>query len=66
VSESLYLIITCLIALSSGVKVLKKILRQFTLELNNIHKHLKAETCLFYREGLSRLIKTQLIDYVGN
>ena len=66
VSESLYSIITCLIALSSGAKVLKKILKQFTLELTNIHKHLKPETCLFYREGLSRLVKTQLIEYVSN
>ena len=41
VSESLYSIIKCLIPLSSGERVLKKVLRQFSYELPNLHRHLK-------------------------
>lgn len=41
VSESLYSIIKCLIKLSSGEKVLKKILKQFNVELSSIHRHVK-------------------------
>lgn len=52
--------------LSSGEKVLKKILRQFSIELSSIHRHVKKEACAFYRDGLSKLVKTQLMEYVGN
>ena len=57
VSESLYSIIKCLVPLSSGEKVLRKVLRQFTYDLPNLHRHLRKEVNAFYREGLSRLIK---------
>jgi hypothetical protein len=42
VSENLPLILTNLIALSSGERVLKNILRQFCLNLTKIHGHLKS------------------------
>jgi hypothetical protein len=66
VSESLYSIIKCLVPLSSGERVLRKVLRQFTYDLPNLHRHLKREVNAFYREGLSRLIKKELADHVGN
>ena len=47
ISESLYSIIKCLIPLSSGERVLKKILRQFTLDLPGLHSHLKKEVNCF-------------------
>lgn len=65
-SESLYNILKCLVALSSGEKVLRKVLHQFTVELSSLHKHLRKDNCQFYREALSKLVKSQLIDYVGN
>lgn len=65
-SESLYNILKCLVALSSGEKVLRKVLHQFSVELSTHHKHLRKDSCQFYREALSKLIKNQLIDYVGN
>jgi hypothetical protein len=48
-SESLYAILKCLVALSSGEKVLRKVLHQFSVELSTHHKHLKKENCQFYR-----------------
>ena len=65
-SESLYNILKCLVALSSGEKVLRKVLHQFTVDLSSLHKHLRKDNCQFYREALSKLVKSQLIDYVGN
>ena len=41
VSESLYSIIKCLIPLSSGERVLRKVLRQFSFDLPNLHRHVK-------------------------
>jgi hypothetical protein len=66
VSESLFVIIKCLIILSSGERVIRKILKQFHIELIPIHRHLKNDICIFYRDGLSKLIKTQLMEYIGN
>ena len=66
VSESLYTITKCLIALSSGDRLLKKIMRQFGVELSSIHRHIRKEATAFYREGLSKLIKSQLMEYIGN
>lgn len=66
VSESLYSIIKCLVPLSSGERVLKKVLRQFTMDLPALHRHLRKEVNAFYREGLCRLIKKELADHVGN
>lgn len=65
-SESLYNILKGLVALSSGEKVLRKVLRQFSIQLSSHHKHLKKDNCQFYRQALGKLIKNQLIDYVGN
>lgn len=66
VSESLCTVTKCLIALSSGDRLLKKFLRQFSIELSAVHRHLRKEATAFYREGLSKLIKSELIDYLGN
>lgn len=66
VSESLYTITKCLIVLSSGERLLKKLLKQFNVELTTIHRHVKKEATTFYRDGLSRLIKSQLMEYIGN
>lgn len=66
VSESLYTITKCLIVLSSGERLLKKLLKQFNVELSSIHRSTKRETTTFYRDGLSRLIKNQLMEYIGN
>jgi hypothetical protein len=41
VSDSLHIIIKTLVSLSSGERVVKKILRQFCYELTTIHRHLK-------------------------
>lgn len=30
-----------------------------------MHKHLRKESCQLYREAFSKLVKNQLIDYVG-
>lgn len=48
-SESLYNILKCLVALSSGEKVLRKVLHQFSVELSTHHKHLRKDSCQFYR-----------------
>ena len=60
VSESLYTIIKCLISLSSGEKVLKKVFRQFTMDLSVIHRHVRKEASAYYKEGFVNLIKTQM------
>lgn len=52
--------------LSSGEKVLKKVLNQYRVELTSIHRHLRKEASIFYKEGLSKLVKNMLIDYIGN
>lgn len=41
VSESLYTITRCLIALSSGDRLLRKLLMQFGLELTSLHRHIR-------------------------
>ena len=41
VSDSLSTIIKCLIVLSSGEKILKKMIKQFKLELGTIHRHVR-------------------------
>lgn len=41
-------------------------LRQFTLEIGNIHRHMKKEVNIYYREGLARLIKSKMMEYMGN
>lgn len=41
VSESMYTITKLLIALSSGDRLLKKLLRQFSVELTSIHRHVR-------------------------
>jgi hypothetical protein len=66
VSESLYAITKLLIALSSGDKLLKKFLKQYSVDLSSIHRHVRKEATEFYRVGLSRLIKNELMEYVGN
>lgn len=66
VTESLYTILKCLVALSSGERVLRKVLRQFNTDLSSVHRHLKREVNAFYREGLCRMIKKELSDHVGN
>lgn len=65
VSDSLHVIIRSLVSLSSGEKVVKKILRQFNVELTIIHRHLKKEINAYYRDGLSKLLKRHLIDFIG-
>ena len=66
VSESLYTITKCLIALSSGDRVLTKLLREFSINLTEIHRHIRKEATTFYRDGINKLIKNQLMEYVGN
>ena len=41
VSESLYTIMKCLIILSSGERLLKKLLKQFNVDLSSIHRQVK-------------------------
>ena len=66
VSENLCSITKFLIVLSSGDRVLKKLLRQFTVELGSIHRHLSSrkEVNSFYRDGLSKLIRSQMMEYM--
>ena len=66
VSDSLHIVVKSLVSLSSGEKVLKRILRQFSLELTAIHKNLKKETNVLYRDGLSKLTKMHLMDFMGS
>lgn len=66
VSDSLHIIIKTLVSLSSGERVVKKILRQFSYELISIHRFLKKEVNVFYRDGLTKLIKMHLMDFIGN
>lgn len=66
VSESLHVIIRSLVSLSSGERVVRKILRQFSLELTTVHRHLKKDVNVFYRDGLSKLTKMHLMDFIGN
>jgi len=66
ISENVYNIIKCLVALSSGERVLSKILKEFSLDLPGLHRHLRKETNAFYREGLSRAIKNHLANHVGS
>jgi hypothetical protein len=49
ISENVYNIIKCLVALSSGERVLSKILKEFSLDLPGLHRHLRKETNAFYR-----------------
>ena len=55
-----------LVSLSSGERVLKKVLKQFSYELTSIHRHLKKDVNIFYRDGLSKLTKLHLMDFIGN
>ena len=48
-SESVHSIIKCLVALNSGDKVLRKLLKQFYFEPTSIHKHMPKDSALFYR-----------------
>jgi hypothetical protein len=41
ISENVYNIIKCLVALSSGERVLGKILKEFSLDLPGLHRHLR-------------------------
>lgn len=43
VSDQLLLITKLLVALSSGDKLLKKLLRQFSVELPTIHRHIRNQ-----------------------
>lgn len=52
VSDQLILITKLLIALSSGDRVLKKLLRQFSVELPTIHRHVRHPATEVYRAGL--------------
>jgi len=36
------------------------------VDVSTIHKHLRKEVGLFYKEGLGKLLKSQLVDYIGN
>ena len=55
-----------LVLLSSGEKVVKKILRQFSYDLTVIHRHLKKDVNLLYRDGLSKITKLHLMEFIGN
>lgn len=66
VSENLYVITKCLVVLSSGDRVLRKMLKQFTIDLSSVHRHLRKEANMFYRDGLAKLIKNQMMEYMGN
>lgn len=66
VSDSLHIIMKSLVSLSSGEKVARKVLKQFSLELTSIHRHLKKDVNVFYRDGLSKLTKMHLMDFIGN
>lgn len=66
VSDSLHIIMRTLVSLSSGERVAKKVLKQFSYELTTIHRHLKKDVNVFYRDGLSKLTKMHLMDFVGN
>ena len=66
VSDSLHIIIKSLVSLSSGERVAKKVLKQFSYELTLIHRYLKKDVNVFYRDGLSKLTKMHLMDFVGN
>lgn len=57
--------IKSLTKLHSGDRVLEIILKQYQVDLSNIHKHLRRDYTLIYRECLNRIIKTNLIDSVG-
>lgn len=65
-TENLHTITKCLIELSSGDRVLRKMLRQFTLEIGGIHRHITKEANVYYREGIARLIKNHMMEYMGN
>ena len=66
VSDSLHIIMKSLVSLSSGERVARKVLKQFSLELTSIHRHLKKDVNVFYRDGLSKLTKMHLMDFIGN
>jgi hypothetical protein len=66
VSDSLHIIMKSLVSLSSGERVARKVLKQFSLELTSVHRHLKKDVNIFYRDGLSKLTKIHLMDFIGN
>ena len=66
VSDSLHIIMKSLVSLSSGERVARKVLKQFSLELTSVHRHLKKDVNVFYRDGLSKLTKIHLMDFIGN
>jgi hypothetical protein len=66
VSDSLHIVMKSLVSLSSGERVVKKILRQFSYDLTAIHRHLKKDVNLLYRDGLSKITKLHLMDFIGN
>jgi hypothetical protein len=66
VSDSLHIVMKSLVLLSSGERVVKKILRQFSYDLTVIHRHLKKDVNLLYRDGLSKITKLHLMDFIGN
>lgn len=49
VTENLHTITKCLIELSSGDRVLRKVLKQFTVEIGGIHRHIRKEANVYYR-----------------
>jgi len=66
VSETLHTIVKCLVKLYSGDRLLKTFLKQYSTDLNAMHKHAKRESNPYYRETLNRIIKNNLMDFVGN
>lgn len=52
VSDQLILVTKFLIALGSGDRILKKLLKQFTVELPTIHRHVRQQATEVYRAGL--------------
>lgn len=51
--------------LTSPSKLLKKVLSEFSVELNNLHKHLPDTFTEYYRVILCEIVKKSLIQYVG-
>lgn len=66
VNETSHTIIKCLIKLYSGDRLLKTLLKQYSVDLLLMHKHARRESNPYYRETLNRLIKNNLMDFVGN
>jgi len=49
VSETLHTIIKCLVKLYSGDRLLKTLLKQYSIDLLALHKHARRESNPYYR-----------------